>query len=89
MQSVTITQPDDWHLHVRDDAMLRTVLPHTTQQFARAIIMPNLKPPVTTTDMALAYRKRILEALPKNSEFQPLMTLYLTDNTSAVCPRSV
>ncbi|WP_455208773.1 dihydroorotase [Kaarinaea lacus] len=83
MQSLTITQPDDWHLHVRDDAMLRTVLPHTARQFARAIIMPNLKPPVTTTDLALAYRDRVLAALVGDSEFQPLMTLYLTDNTSA------
>lgn len=83
MQSLTITQPDDWHLHVRDNIMLRTVLPHTAQQFARAIIMPNLKPPVTTTDTALAYRERILSALPKDSSFEPLMTLYLTDNTSA------
>jgi dihydroorotase len=83
MQSLTITQPDDWHLHVRDDIMLRTVLPHTVQQFARAIIMPNLKPPVTTTDTALAYRERILATLADDSGFQPLMTLYLTDNTSA------
>jgi len=82
MQSLTITQPDDWHLHVRDDAMLHTVLPHTARQFSRAIIMPNLKPPVTTTDQALAYRERILRALPGKSEFNPLMTLYLTDNTS-------
>ncbi|WP_455218943.1 hypothetical protein, partial [Kaarinaea lacus] len=83
MQSLTITQPDDWHLHVRDDVMLRTVLPHTARQFARAIIMPNLKPPVTTTEQALAYRTRILDALDDNSSFDPLMTLYLTDNTSA------
>ncbi len=82
MQSLTITQPDDWHLHVRDDIMLRTVLPHTARQFARAIIMPNLKPPVTTTDAALGYRERILAALSNDSEFEPLMTLYLTDNTS-------
>jgi len=82
MQSLTITQPDDWHLHVRDDIMLHTVLPHTAQQFARAIIMPNLRPPVTTTDAALAYRERILAVLSKDSSFEPLMTLYLTDNTS-------
>lgn len=83
MQSLTITQPDDWHLHVRDDVMLRTVLPHTASQFARAIIMPNLRPPVTTTEQALAYRTRILDALNGSTNFTPLMTLYLTDNTSA------
>ena len=87
MQSLTLTQPDDWHLHVRDDIMLRTVVPHTARQFARAIIMPNLKPPVTTTEQALAYRARILDALNsytenKETKFDPLMTLYLTDNTS-------
>ena len=83
MQSLTITQPDDWHLHVRDDVMLHTVLPHTARQFARAIIMPNLKPPVTTTEQALAYRARILNVLEDEPGFDPLMTLYLTDNTSA------
>jgi len=82
MQSLTLTQPDDWHLHVRDGVMLRTVLPHTARQFARAIIMPNLKPPVTTTEQALAYRTRILDVLDDNTSFDPLMTLYLTDNTS-------
>ena len=81
--SITITQPDDWHLHIRDGDMLRTVLPHTSRQFARAIIMPNLKPPVTSTAQALEYRDRISEATPSNDRFQPLMTLYLTDNTSA------
>jgi dihydroorotase len=81
--TLTITRPDDWHLHVRDDAALASVIPHTAAQFARAIIMPNLKPPVTTTAQALAYRERILAALPAGSTFAPLMTLYLTDNTSA------
>jgi dihydroorotase len=83
MQSLTINQPDDWHLHIRDGLMLQTVLPHTARQFARAIIMPNLKPPVTTTRQALAYRERILAALRSDRDFEPLMTLYLTDNTSA------
>ncbi len=78
-----LTRPDDWHLHLRDDALMHSVLPDTVRQFARAIIMPNLRPPVTTTGQALAYRKRILAALPAGSDFQPLMTLYLTDNTSA------
>ncbi|MGD8875218.1 MAG: dihydroorotase [Gammaproteobacteria bacterium] len=80
---LTLTRPDDWHLHVRDTAVLRDVLAHTARQFARAIIMPNLQPPVTTTAQALAYRERILAALPAGSGFQPLMTLYLTDRTSA------
>jgi dihydroorotase len=82
--SITITRPDDWHLHVRDGEQLHAVLPHTAKQFARAIIMPNLKPPVITTDMALAYRARILAALPAalRTGFEPLMTLYLTDNTA-------
>jgi dihydroorotase len=80
-QSITITRPDDWHLHVRDGAVMASVLPHTARQFARAIIMPNLKPPVTTTEQAGAYRTRILAALPAGSQFEPLMTLYLTDNT--------
>ena len=78
---LTITRPDDWHLHVRDGAALASVIPHTAAQFARAIIMPNLKPPVTTTAQALAYRERILAALPDGSAFDPLLTLYLTDNT--------
>ncbi len=83
MTSITIIRPDDWHLHLRDGEQLRAVLPHTAKQFARAIIMPNLKPPVVTTDMALAYRARIRAALPTTlqSGFEPLMTLYLTDNT--------
>jgi dihydroorotase len=80
-QSLTIIRPDDWHLHLRDGASLAAVLPHTARQFARAIIMPNLKPPVTTTEQALAYRDRILAALPEGMKFEPLMTLYLTDNT--------
>jgi len=80
-QSITITRPDDWHLHLRDGAALASVLPHTARQFARAIVMPNLKPPVTTTADAVAYRSRILAALPEGSSFEPLMTLYLTDNT--------
>jgi dihydroorotase len=80
-QSITITRPDDWHLHLRDGAALASVLPHTARQFARAIVMPNLKPPVTTTAAAAAYRDRILGALPDGMSFEPLMTLYLTNNT--------
>lgn len=79
--SLTITRPDDWHLHLRDGAAMASVLPHTVRQFGRAIVMPNLKPPVTTTEQALAYRERILAALPAGVRFEPLMTLYLTDNT--------
>jgi dihydroorotase len=82
MQSLRILRPDDWHLHVRDGAQLASVLPFTARQFARAIIMPNLKPPVTTVAMATAYRERILAALPAGARFEPLMTLYLTDSTS-------
>jgi len=78
---VTITRPDDWHLHLRDGATMASVLPHTAHQFARAIVMPNLKPPVTTTEQAAAYRQRILAALPVGMQFEPLMVLYLTDNT--------
>ncbi|HEX7689595.1 MAG TPA: dihydroorotase [Burkholderiaceae bacterium] len=77
---LTITRPDDWHLHVRDGAAMAAVLPHTARQFGRAIIMPNLRPPITTTAQAVAYRERLLAALPAGSDFQPLMTLYLTDN---------
>jgi dihydroorotase len=80
---LTLTRPDDWHLHVRDAAAMRDVMAHTARQFARAIIMPNLQPPVTTTAQALAYRERILAVLPAGSSFQPLMTLYLTDRTAA------
>ena len=78
-----LTRPDDWHLHLRDEVLMHSVLPDTARQFARAIVMPNLRPPIATTAQALAYRKRILAALPVGSDFQPLMTLYLTDNTSA------
>nr|WP_284619277.1 dihydroorotase [Rubrivivax pictus] len=77
--SLTITRPDDWHLHLRDGAALGAVLPYTARQFGRAIVMPNLKPPITTTAQALAYRERIVEALPEGADFEPLMTLYLTD----------
>jgi dihydroorotase len=80
MNSLTLTRPDDWHLHVRDGAVLSTVVPHTARQFGRAIIMPNLKPPVTTAAQALAYRDRIRAAVPPGLSFEPLMTLYLTDN---------
>ncbi|KVW82850.1 dihydroorotase [Burkholderia ubonensis] len=79
--TLTLARPDDWHLHVRDGEMLAAVLPHTARQFGRAIIMPNLKPPVTTTAQAHAYRERILAAVPAGVTFEPLMTLYLTDNT--------
>jgi dihydroorotase len=79
--TLTLARPDDWHLHLRDGAMLAAVLPHTARQFGRAIVMPNLKPPVTTTEAARAYRERILAALPAGMTFEPLMTLYLTDNT--------
>ncbi|WP_294765150.1 dihydroorotase [uncultured Rhodoferax sp.] len=81
--SLTITRPDDWHLHVRDGAALHTVVPHTAAQFGRAIIMPNLKPPVTTAEQALAYKARIQAAVPAGVQFEPLMTLYLTDNLPA------
>jgi dihydroorotase len=80
--SVTIRRPDDWHVHLRDGAMLEAVLPFTAAQFARGIVMPNLVPPVTTVAAAAAYRDRILAARPANSDFQPLMTCYLTDTTS-------
>ena len=80
MQRLTLTRPDDWHLHLRDGAALAAVLPDTARRFARAIVMPNLKPPVTTVALAAAYRERILAVRPSGSDFQPLMTLYLTDN---------
>ncbi|MCC7398120.1 MAG: dihydroorotase [Planctomycetes bacterium] len=80
---LTLTRPDDWHLHLRDGAALASVLPATARRFARAIVMPNLKPPVTTVAAARAYRDRILAALPRGAVFTPLMTLYLTDRTEA------
>lgn len=79
--TLTLKQPDDWHLHVRDGAAMAAVVPHTARQFGRAIIMPNLKPPVTTAAQAVAYRERIQAAVPAGLRFEPLMTLYLTDNT--------
>jgi dihydroorotase len=81
MKTLTLTRPDDWHLHLRDGAALAAVLPHTARQFARAVVMPNLRPPVTTTAQALAYRERIRAAVPAGLAFEPLLTLYLTDNT--------
>ena len=83
MQEITIRRPDDWHLHLRDGDMLRSVLPMSSAHFARAIIMPNLVPPVTRTDAARAYRDRILSAVPQGHDFKPLMTLYLTEQTDA------
>ncbi len=83
MQEITLTRPDDWHLHLRDGALMQSIVQDTARQFARAIVMPNLKPPVTTTAQALEYRSRIVAALPAGAKFEPLMTLYLTDNTSA------
>ncbi len=79
--TLSLTRPDDWHLHLRDGEALRAVVAHSARQFARAIVMPNLKPPVTTTDLALAYKRRIVDALPAGADFEPLMTLYLTDRT--------
>ena len=81
MKSLTLVRPDDWHLHLRDGAMMRAVLPHTARDFARAIIMPNLVPPVVTGAQAAAYRERIMAALPDGTTFEPLMTLYLTEDT--------
>jgi len=83
MQQIILTRPDDWHLHLRDGALMQSVLPDSARQFARAIVMPNLRPPVTTTMQAQDYRARILAALPAGAKFEPLMTLYLTDNTTA------
>jgi len=82
MEQITITRPDDWHAHLRDGEMMAAVVGATARQFARAIVMPNLKPPVVTTAQAKAYHGRIMKALPKGADFQPLMTLYLTDNTA-------
>lgn len=81
--TLIITQPDDWHLHLRDGDVLTDLVPHTSRQFARAIVMPNLTPPVTTTEMAQAYRQRILSAVPAEHQFEPLMSIYLTNNTPA------
>ena len=81
--TLTLTRPDDWHIHFRDGAVMRSVLPDTARVFARAIAMPNLKPPVVTVADAAAYRERLLAAVPRGLQFQPLMTLYLTDNTHA------
>ena len=83
MDKITIARPDDWHLHLRDGDALKAVLPDTANRFGRAIVMPNLRPPVTTTALAAEYRQRILDAIPAGANFEPLMTLYLTDNTSA------
>ena len=80
VQRLTIARPDDWHLHLRDGAALQTVVPHTAAQFGRAIVMPNLRPPVTTAEQAMAYKARIQAAVPDGVAFEPLMTLYLTDN---------
>ncbi|ONK79075.1 uncharacterized protein A4U43_C01F2640 [Asparagus officinalis] len=82
MEQLRITKPDDWHLHLRDGDLLQFVAPHSAGHFGRAIVMPNLKPPVTTAAAAVEYRERILKALPPDASFSPLMTLYLTDNTS-------
>jgi dihydroorotase len=81
-QTLTITKPDDWHLHLRDGAAMQAVLPHTSAQFGRAIIMPNLKPPIRTVAEAINYRERIMAAVSNGHQFEPLMTLYLTDNTT-------
>lgn len=83
MDAITLTRPDDWHLHLRDGQALEAVVGHTAAQMGRAIIMPNLTPPITTTEQAAAYHQRILDALPADSRFEPLMTLYLTDTTPA------
>jgi len=83
MNEITITSPDDWHVHLRDGDVLKTVVPHTAAEFGRAIVMPNLKPPVTTATQAAAYKARIQAATPKGVYFEPLMTLYLTDNLAS------
>jgi dihydroorotase len=83
INKLNITRPDDWHLHLRDSEALKAVLPDTARRFGRAIVMPNLRPPIITVSEALAYRERILQALPENMQFEPLMTLYLTDRTPA------
>ncbi|HET6756579.1 MAG TPA: amidohydrolase family protein, partial [Burkholderiales bacterium] len=81
MNTIALIRPDDWHVHLRDGAEMRSVMPDTAKRFARAIVMPNLRPAVTTTEQAAAYRDRIRAALPARTKFEPLMTLYLTDNT--------
>jgi dihydroorotase len=83
MDHIDIIQPDDWHLHVRDGDFLKTVVPHTAEHFARAVIMPNLKEPLTTALSAVAYKERILKSVPDHLSFEPLMTLYLTDHIQA------
>ena len=83
LHSISFTRPDDWHVHLRDGVHLQTSVAHTAAQFARAIVMPNLKPPVVTTEQALAYRQRIIQAVPRGNAFIPMMALYLTDNTDA------
>jgi dihydroorotase len=83
MTTITLTRPDDWHLHLRDGAEMRSVLPHSTRRFGRALVMPNLRPPITTTEHAEAYRERILSAVPEGASFEPLLSLYLTDRTDA------
>ena len=80
--TLTLRRPDDWHLHVRDGAQLAAVVPFTARQFGRALVMPNLQPPMTTTNALAAYRTRILAAVPAGLAFEPQMTLYLTDSTS-------
>jgi len=82
MRQITLARPDDWHLHLRDGDAMRSIVGMTARQMGRAIVMPNLSPPVTTTKQAMSYRKKIVEALPKKTSFNPLMTLYLTDNTT-------
>lgn len=89
MNTLTIIKPDDWHLHVRTGAILETVIAHTARQFKRAIIMPNLKPPVTSIELALSYREEIFQALPQDSDFEPLMTLYLTNQTTVETVKAV
>ena len=87
--TLRITQPDDWHIHLRDGEALARTVGDAAQQFARAIVMPNLVPPVMNTEQALAYKTRILAARPAGSQFEPLMVLYLTDNTDPASPTSI
>ena len=82
MQTLTIIQPDDFHVHFRDGAALRSVVPHTARQMARALVMPNLKPPITSVEQALTYRAQIQAAVPQGNSFEPLMSLYLTDHAT-------